>query len=531
MIDHVCIKNFKIFQSFALSLNDDMNIIVGNNETGKSTIIEAVALALTKRINGKAIEYEVTSHLFNKQCVERYLKQVADGKNPMPPEIAIELFLKDLPDLQRLRGTNNSQKTDCVGVKLVIAFDDEYADEYTKLLDNRAQIKTVPTEYYKVNWYSFANNAITPRSLPVAISNIDATTIRLQSGTDYFLQEIINGTLDAKEKVSLAIAYRKLKEQFSAEAAIVGINAKLTQKQGAITSKKLAISMDTSQKTNWENALTPHLDELPFQFIGRGEQSALKIMLALERQAKESNIILIEEPENHLSFSSMSVLIKKIREKCAGKQIVIVTHSAYVLNKLGIEKVVFLHDSKHSVLKNLPKSTQSYFKRLSGYDTLRLILAKKVILVEGPSDELIIQKAFLVKHKKLPIEAGIDVINVRGLSFARFLDIAKELKNSVSVVTDNDGDYQNNIVKKYAPYVAIGTIKIFADDKDALPTLEPQIVEVNDLKVLNKVLGKDFKSKQEMVDHMVANKTESALTLFETTENIAFPKYVEAAVS
>ena len=229
----------QIFESFSLSLNDDLNIIVGNNEAGKSTILEAIALALTKRINGKAIEYEITHHLFNKASVEKYLAEIVAGKNLAPPKIVIELFMKDLADLQRLRGNNNSQKTDCVGLKLTIAFDDEYADEYAKLLENRLQIKTIPTEYYKVTWHSFANNAITPRSLAIAVSNIDATTIRLQSGTDYFLQEIINGSLDAKEKVSLAIAYRKLKEQFAAEAAITGINTKLTQKQGTITNKLL----------------------------------------------------------------------------------------------------------------------------------------------------------------------------------------------------------------------------------------------------------------------------------------------------
>ncbi len=531
MINQIYIKNFKIFQLFSLSLNEDLNIIVGNNEAGKSTILEAIALALTKRINGKAVEYEITSHLFNKASVGNYLAQIAAGKNPAPPEIIIELFMKDSAELQRLRGNNNSQKTDCVGLKLTIAFDDEYADEYAKLLEDRAQIKTVPTEYYKVTWHSFANNAITPRSLAIEVSNIDATTIRLQSGTDYFLQEIINGSMDAKEKVSLAIAYRKLKEQFSAEAAITGINTKLTQKQGAITNKKLAISIDTSQKTNWENALVPHLDELPFQFIGKGEQSALKIMLALERQAHDANIILIEEPENHLSFTSMNVLIKKIREKCAGKQIIIVTHSAYVLNKLGIEKVIFLHGTKHSMLKNLPEDTQRYFKILPGYDTLRLILAKKVILVEGPSDELVIQRAFRDRHGKLPIEAGVDVINVRGLSFARFLDIAKELKNEVVVVTDNDGDYKNKIEKKYHPYASVGTIKICADKNDGLRTLEPQIVDVNDLKVLNKVFGTASETKQEVADFMVANKTECALSLFETAEKVTFPAYVQAAVS
>jgi AAA15 family ATPase/GTPase len=531
MITQICIKNFKIFESLSLPLNDDLNIIVGNNEAGKSTILEAIALALTRRINGRAVEYEITPHLFNKACVAKYIAEIAAGKNPAPPEIVIELFMKDVPELQRLRGNNNSQKMDCVGVKLIVVFDDEYADEYTKLLENRAQIKTIPTEYYKVTWYSFANNAITPRSLEIAISNIDATTIRLQSGTDYFLQEIINGSLDAKEKVSLAIAYRKLKEQFSAEAAIAGINNKLTQKQGAITNKKLAIAIDTSQKANWENTLVPHLDELPFQFIGKGEQSALKIMLALERQAKDANIILIEEPENHLSFTSMNMLINKIREKCAGKQIIIVTHSAYVLNKLGIEKVIFLHETKHSMLKNLPVDTQSYFKRLSGYDTLRLILARKVILVEGPSDELVIQKAFLVKNGKLPIEAGVDVINVRGLSFARFLDIAKELKNEVRVVTDNDGDYKNKVEKKYQPYAGIGTIKIFADKNGNLPTLEPQIVAVNDLKVLSKVLQAVFKTPDEASAFMVANKTECALAIFETKEKVVFPEYVQAAVS
>ena len=51
-------------------------------------------------------------------------------------------------------------------------------------------------------------------------------------------------------------------------------------------------------------------------------------MLALERQAKDANIILIEEPENHLSFTSMNMLINKIREKCAGRQIIIVDGTA-----------------------------------------------------------------------------------------------------------------------------------------------------------------------------------------------------------
>ncbi len=531
MINQLHIKNFKIFQSFTLILNEDLNIVVGDNEAGKSTILEAIALGLTKRIHGRAVEYELSSHLFNKKSVEVYLEDVAAGRKVLPPEISIEIFLKESAEVQYLRGSNNSQKLDAVGLKLIICFDDDYADEYAKLLDIPAQVKGVPTEYYKVQWFSFANNAISQRSLPIAVSNIDATTIRLQSGTDFFLQDIISGSLDSKEKVSLAIAYRKLKEQFSGETAIAEINSKLTQKQGTITDKRLAISIDTSQKSNWENSLIPHLDDLPFQFVGKGEQSALKIMLALERQAKESNIILIEEPENHLSFSSMCILIKRIREKCADKQIVIVTHSAYVLNKLGIKNVFLLHGGRQSSLGGLPAQTQDYFKKLSGYDTLRLILAKKAILVEGPSDELVVQKAFLVMHGKLPIEAGVDVIGVRGLSFARFLDIAKLLSNSVSVLTDNDGDHKNKIEKKYSSYAGTASIKVFYDKDDQLTTLELHIANVNTPAVLNRIFGTGSKTKSELVEYMIANKTECALAIFETTENVNFPKYVQDAVS
>ena len=50
MIKKIFIKNYKIFEHFDIELNEDLNIIVGNNETGKSTILEAINLALTKRL-------------------------------------------------------------------------------------------------------------------------------------------------------------------------------------------------------------------------------------------------------------------------------------------------------------------------------------------------------------------------------------------------------------------------------------------------------------------------------------------------
>lgn len=529
MIQTIIIQNFKIFQTFRLELNGDMNLLVGNNESGKSTILEAIGLALTKRIGGRNVDHELSPFLFNKECARKYLKDLKDGKNPDLPSILIEVYLKETAELEFLRGSNNSHKSDDIGVRLEIVFDPDYKEEYANLLKDPEEKRLIPAEYYRVNWFSFANNAITARSLPINIFHIDATAIRLQSGTDYYVQNIINDNLEPKERVALAIAYRKLKEKFTEDASIQTINKGLTK--GAITEKDLTISIDVSQKSNWETNLVPHLDDLPFQFVGKGEQTALKIMLALDRKAAESDIILIEEPENHLSYSSMTKLIAKIAAKCKGKQIVITTHSAYILNKLGIEKVQLLHECKTTSLTKLPPDTQNYFKRLSGYDTLRLILADKAILVEGPSDELVIQKAFLLKYGKLPLDAGVDVINVRGLSFSRFLDIAKELGKSVVVVTDNDGDHQKKVVDRYAPYAAIKTIKICADTDNAAKTLEPQIIKVNTVEALNKILGTAHADRDALAHYMESNKTECALNIFDTAEPIVIPQYVQDAVS
>ncbi len=46
-----------------------------------------------------------------------------------------------------------------------------------------------------------------------------------------------------------------------------------------------------------------------------------------------------------------------------------------------------------------------------------MILASQTLLVEGPSDELVVQKAFLPTHGRLPLEAGVEVISVN-LPFA-----------------------------------------------------------------------------------------------------------------
>lgn len=531
-IRKIYIQNFKGIESFNLELNSDLNIVVGNNETGKSTILEAIFLCLSGVYRGRKIQNDLSPYIFNKKAYDQYLELLGKGESPDIPKLIIELYLYQDEDVARFQGINNTKGENVPGIKIEVEFNSEFSEEYLNYITDLENVRTIPTEYFKINWFSFANHPLTRRRIPANATLIDTTTIRLQYGTDYYLNRIINDQLTSKERTELSIEYRKLKESFADQDSIVAINKRLAENRGQISEKEMKVSIDISSKSSWEANLTPYLDEIPFEFAGKGDQSISKMLLAIERQGDYSDIILIEEPENHLSFSNMSKLINKIKEKCEGKQILITTHSTYVANKLGLESLILLGSGhKSTKLNDLPEDTQGYFKKLSGYDTLRFILAKKAILVEGPSDELFIQRSYQkLNDKILPIEDGIDIISVRGLSFKRFLQIAQIVKNEVTVVTDNDGNYVEKIQSKYKEFEEVETIRICADKDDDFPTLEPQIVRVNKLETLNKILNREDENIDDVLHFMIKNKTECALKFFETNEEFNIPEYILDAI-
>ncbi|OEC01298.1 hypothetical protein GY31_13460 [Lysinibacillus sphaericus] len=533
LIEKILIKNFKSIKELVLPIDDKINILVGDNEQGKSTILEAVNLALTATLNRRNIHNEVSPYIFNKEAVIEYLSALKANQTALPPTIIIELYFRESDLVSGLKGTNNSLREDAPGISLSIELDDEFATEYNEYISNPQNINNIPVEYYCVKWYSFSFNAMSIRSNPISCILIDATEGKAWNGTERYISNIIGNTLEVKQRVALNVNYRDLKEQFSNFDSIKEINNQLSSKTGEISDKNFSISLDVSQKNGWESNLTAYLDDIPFDLIGKGEQNSVKLKLSLETNVEDTHIILIEEPETHLSFSNMSKLVKQISQKCDGKQLLITTHSTYVLNKLGLDNVIFMNNGSTMTLRDLDNDTYNYFKKLPGYDTLRLILSQKAILVEGPSDELIVQKAYLQKNGRLPIEDGIDIITIRGLSFKRFLEVADKLSKDVTVITDNDGDVQKNIISKYGDhYLNHSHIKICYSDDINYKTLEPQLVKANGIENLNTILGTNHSTDEELIHYMTSSnkKSECALKLFDTDQEFNIPEYILNAI-
>ena len=78
-IRKVKIHNFKCYRDFEITLEEGLNIVVGDNEAGKSTILEAINLALTGIISGKSIWNEISQ--FTKKFSRSFVSKSVLIKN------------------------------------------------------------------------------------------------------------------------------------------------------------------------------------------------------------------------------------------------------------------------------------------------------------------------------------------------------------------------------------------------------------------------------------------------------------------
>ena len=86
-ITKITIEGFKTFRTFELPLNKHLNIIVGDNESGKTTLLEAINLVLSSQLDGRNIQYELNPYVFNGDMVKEYFTNRKNGKQVSPPHI------------------------------------------------------------------------------------------------------------------------------------------------------------------------------------------------------------------------------------------------------------------------------------------------------------------------------------------------------------------------------------------------------------------------------------------------------------
>lgn len=175
-----------------------------------------------------------------------------------------------------------------------------------------------------------------------------------------------------------------------------------------------------------------------FEEFGTGEQQIL-LMSFIKAYAevfkKGTTILGIEEPEAHLHPLAQKWLANNMKRMTQeGVQIIITTHSPEFLDIEGLEGFVKVYKEngitkvtqntakslveKCLTLKSNPQKTTEqtilpFYKANTFYDQLKGFFARKIILVEGPSEVFSLPNYFTIWGYDL-IKNGVEIIDCRG---------------------------------------------------------------------------------------------------------------------
>ena len=532
-IDRLKIVNYKLFQNVTVEMNDSINIFVGENDSGKTTILEALSMALTGKVNGSSMANRLNLDWFNAAVRTKFKQSVANGEIPELPSIEIEVYFCSSNDdevaIKKFKGTNNSLHEDVEGVKMEIVFDTQYSAAYKQLLSDK-KIKDIPIEYYKINFRSFANPEYYIQTTAKRVACIDTTKKDYGPVLNRFVAGSINEYLSENDVTELRHAYRANRYEFTENQAVKNLNSKL-QASHSFDGRTISLNLRETGVDEWKSDMSISLDGIPLENSGFGTQNMFKSEIFL-LQNSDVDILIFEEPENNLSYANMSILISKLSES-SEKQLFISTHSSFVANKLGLQHLHLVANNSTTPFKALKKDTYDYFLKLPGYNTLRILLANEAILVEGPADELIIQRAYMDNYGNQPIEFGIDVIAVDSLAFQRYCELASLICKHLTIVTDNDGN-ANEVINRYKKYGDLVTLCIEQDDSRR--TLEPSVLAANidSFEEFRAIIyqGKDIRTRdaKSILNFMLGNKTEWSMRVFTNEKNIVYPQYILKAI-
>lgn len=513
-IKKIRLINYKRFRNYTIEPNDRVNVLVGDNEMGKSSVLEAVDLVAGG--NSRRVEAIGLDRLINIDAVKEFL--AGDRVFDKLPALRIELYLElEQPD-PFMNGKNNTDKVKCDGIRLVCSPNPDYLTEITDALT--AYPDYFPYDYYSIKFSTFADEGYTGYKKKLRVALIDSTNMNSEHATNDFVRRTYMQytETDKKERAQHKSAYRLLRNSFCSNS-LSALNGRLPADSNYTFGLKSGNSMDL------ESDLMIYENDIGIDSKGTGRQVFVKTDFALERSGDNVDVVLIEEPENHLSPVNLRKLVQRVAETQSG-QLFITTHNSLISTRLELQNLLIMNikgETQPTTLKDLREETAKYFMKTPPAGIVEFALATKTILVEGPSEYMLLERFYQSVTNHTPEDDNIHIIDVRGLSFLRYLEIANLTGSKVAIITDNDADYQKHCIDKYAVYLGEPNISVFYDSDNTKNTFE--IVLYGDNSTLCDSL---FGACAQ--DYMLNNKTEAAYTLLSQGQSIVVPEYIKRAI-
>jgi AAA15 family ATPase/GTPase len=417
-IQTIQIKNFKAFQDVTINLNSDVNIFTGKNNSGKTTILEAVALwhecfnKLIRQAGRATNNYKKGDYILG-NTQEKYFpfNEINSVRSPNFEDIFYQ-----------------QQKNDKVEIIAKLKHEEVDLEIGFEIGASGLNYVIVLMNYSTYNFTKF-NDAFVQFPSPIGLYYASpVSTIRQQER--FVTNPQILEAIQIRESASilrnrLYSLYRNTKNLSLYQSFLGDLSYIIFDNQQAIEFYiNSNIQKNTRVIVNFR--IHPRDTEKDISLLGSGTLQIIEILLNLysPEQNTDFNLILLDEPDSHIHYDIqkrlLSILTRFSQQK---NQLLITTHNEALIRHSDLHHLFHLENTANHVYQSLnntqiqnldprfkgiyPMATNPIISSLgntNGLDFINAIEADRLIFVEGQDDAraiyLLLQKGISPRNTK-----------------------------------------------------------------------------------------------------------------------------------
>lgn len=405
-ISKIKLDNFKSFESIEIHCNENFNVIVGENNIGKSTLFEALILwkyaynTLIQAKNSKKF-YKASTNYYIPFSELNQIRLVNDDDifyNSNLGSASITITIKDADEEFSLK-----IKFEKPGIK----------NSYLRVFNNE-------------NFEDFERFARHIESKECSLKNAIFIYQTRPISTIYKNEPFYNNA-QIEKKISIGKSHDVLRNKIlkTENSQATKVSEKFEQLEGRINrvlKSNYLIRFKNSNRNDSEyvrvTAQCSSHKELEISMMGSGFLQVVEIFSTIEYIEKSKGeicLVLIDEPDSHIHSDLQSRLIDELKLHDES-QIYVITHNDRLINKVDEGELFYLN-------KTVKSQGQLTALSIDNFSTVKEGLAsalseiennshKPIVLTEGKTDQKILEAAWnkLFGNTELPysiISSGI----------------------------------------------------------------------------------------------------------------------------